>query len=109
MKHYECQFSNKLNLCQRMFFFSVRHFEMRPLLFMNYLIVGQGIAGTNLTFTLLERGNSVTIADNPQEFSSSKVAAGLFNPITGRKMSKTWLADSLFAQFLPKIRAETEG
>lgn len=27
---------------------------------------------------------------------SSRAAAGLFNPITGRKMVKTWLADSLF-------------
>jgi glycine/D-amino acid oxidase-like deaminating enzyme len=79
---------------------------------MNYLIVGQGIAGTNLAFTLLERGNSVTIADNPQEFSSSKVAAGLFNPITGRKMSKIWLADSLFPylhNFYPKLEQKLEA
>ena len=36
------------------------------------------------------------IIDNNPSVSSSKVAAGLYNPITGRKMVKTWLADELF-------------
>jgi len=34
--------------------------------------------------------------DQPAENRSSRVAAGLFNPITGKKMVKTWLADTLF-------------
>ncbi len=61
-----------------------------------YLIVGQGIAGTVLAYTLWKRGKRVALCDNPQGPSASKVAAGIFNPITGRKMVKTWLADALF-------------
>ena len=36
------------------------------------------------------------VVDQPLDNSSSRIAAGLFNPVTGRKMAKTWLADHLF-------------
>lgn len=62
----------------------------------HYFIVGQGIAGTTLAYTLLKRGHTVHIADNNQPQTASKVAAGLFNPVTGYRMTKTWLADRLF-------------
>lgn len=62
----------------------------------DYLIIGQGIAGTNLAFTLLEHGHKVLIVNQFQKHSSSRAAAGLFNPITGRKLTKTWLADNFF-------------
>ena len=60
------------------------------------LIVGQGLAGSLLALELEKRGKHVMILDNNPIVSSSKVAAGLYNPITGRKMAKTWLADELF-------------
>ena len=60
------------------------------------LIVGQGLAGSLLALELEKRGKNVMILDNNPIVSSSKVAAGLYNPITGRKMAKTWLADELF-------------
>jgi|TARA_B110001469_G_scaffold111547_1_gene113800 glycine/D-amino acid oxidase-like deaminating enzyme len=60
------------------------------------LIVGQGLAGSLLALELEKRGKKVMILDNNPTVSSSKVAAGLYNPITGRKMVKTWLADELF-------------
>lgn len=59
-------------------------------------IVGQGIAGTVLAFTLLGRGHTVHVADANLPQTASKAAAGLFNPVTGYRMSKTWLADRLF-------------
>jgi len=62
----------------------------------HYFIVGQGIAGTTLAYTLLTRGHTVQIADNNRPHTASKVAAGLFNPITGYRMTKTWLAERLF-------------
>ncbi len=62
----------------------------------DYLIVGQGIAGTILTYQLIKRNKTVAIIDNKPSDSSSRVAAGLFNPITGRKFVKTWKADELF-------------
>ena len=66
----------------------------------DYLIVGQGLAGSVLSYGLLKRQNKVLVIDEPQMKSSSNVAAGLFNPITGKKMVKTWLADQLFPQLI---------
>jgi glycine oxidase len=37
------------------------------------------------------------VFDEPQKNRSSRVAAGLFNPITGMGIVKTWLAEELFA------------
>lgn len=62
----------------------------------DYLIIGHGIAGAVLTHKLLEHDVSITVIDNPKNNHSSSVAGGLYNPITGRKMVKTWLADHIF-------------
>ena len=62
----------------------------------DYLIIGQGIAGTVLSRTMLAHGKEVHVVDNAEPFSASRVAAGLFNPITGHRMVKTWRADALF-------------
>jgi glycine oxidase len=63
----------------------------------DYIIVGQGLAGSSLAMRLLERGKRIIVFDDPQMNRSSRVAAGLFNPITGMGIVKTWLAEELFA------------
>ncbi len=61
------------------------------------LIVGQGLAGSILAFQLHQAGFQVKIYNAPQPyFTSSLAAGGLFNPVTGRKLEQTWLADELF-------------
>jgi glycine/D-amino acid oxidase-like deaminating enzyme len=62
----------------------------------DYLIIGQGIAGSVLAHTLLKRQQSVLVLDQPYPQSSSRVAAGICNPITGKRLLKTWLADEIF-------------
>ena len=62
----------------------------------DFIIVGQGLAGTNLSFHLLKSGKKILIVDKFREVTSSKVAAGLMNPVTGRRFAKTWLADLIF-------------
>lgn len=62
----------------------------------DFLIVGQGLAGSVLALQLLKRGQRVLVISNSEAPSASRVAAGLYNPITGRQMVKTWLADTLF-------------
>ena len=62
----------------------------------DYIVVGQGIAGTVLADTLIRQGKSVWVIDDPLLSNTSKVAGGLYNPITGRKMVKTWRADTIF-------------
>jgi glycine/D-amino acid oxidase-like deaminating enzyme len=54
------------------------------------LIIGQGLAGTCLAWTLHRRGISFYIVDNANENSSSRVAAGLITPVTGMRAVKTW-------------------
>jgi glycine/D-amino acid oxidase-like deaminating enzyme len=63
------------------------------------LIIGCGIAGATLAYTLLEEGFDTHIISDENGESSSKVAAGIFNPVTGKKLQKTWLAHELFPYF----------
>ena len=56
----------------------------------DFLIIGQGIAGTVLAWQLLSRGQRFIVVDREDESTSSKVAAGLVNPITGRYLTKSW-------------------
>lgn len=51
------------------------------------IVVGQGLAGTALTWMLLERGLSVRIVDAPAGPSASRVAAGLITPVLGRRLA----------------------
>ncbi len=51
----------------------------------DYLIVGQGLAGSLLAWQLLARGKRVLVVDRDETDTSSKVAAGLVNPIAGAR------------------------
>lgn len=63
----------------------------------DFIIVGQGLAGSVLAVQLHNAGKEVSIIDQ-QENHSSRIAAGLFNPVTGKNLSKTWLANEVFAK-----------
>lgn len=62
----------------------------------DYLIIGQGIAGTVLGYSLLKKGCSIVMVSDDAPDAASRVAAGLYNPVTGKRMSKTWKAAELF-------------
>jgi glycine oxidase len=59
------------------------------------IIVGGGLAGMVLAFRLHEEGIPFTLIDNPSLSSSSRVAAGLWNPLVFKRMSKSWMAEDL--------------
>lgn len=61
----------------------------------DYLIVGQGIAGTLLTHFLSKAGCRVLVVDQPHRAASSLKAAGVINPITGRRFAKSWMIEQL--------------
>lgn len=61
----------------------------------DYLIVGQGLAGTLLAYFLEKAGQKIKVIDQAKPNAASKVAAGLINPITGRRYVKSWKADQL--------------
>ena len=56
----------------------------------DYLIIGQGICGTLLSWFLHKEGKSFMIIDDSNEHSASKIAAGIINPVTGRRYVTTW-------------------
>ena len=64
-------------------------------LMLDYIIVGQGIAGSMLSWFLMKEDRRVLVIDELNTSSSTYVASGITNPITGRKFVKTWLADEL--------------
>ena len=61
----------------------------------DYIIVGQGLAGTFLSYFLRQKGYNLLVVDNAYEGCSSMVAAGIINPITGRQFNKSWLIDDI--------------
>ena len=64
---------------------------------MRCLIVGQGIAGTVLAWTLRQRGAEVQVADAGFSNTSSSIAAGIINPVTGKRFVMSWR----FNEFYP--------
>lgn len=66
----------------------------------NFLIVGQGLAGTVLAHELMQRGKSVHVIDQFNPSSASRVAAGLFNPFVFKWITKSWKAGELIPQLL---------
>ncbi len=61
----------------------------------DYIIIGQGICGSFLSWNLWREGQAIIVIDQPQPFSASKVASGVINPVTGRQVVTTWMADEL--------------
>lgn len=61
----------------------------------DYLIIGQGISGSFLSYFLLEKGASVIVIDESTEHTASKVASGMINPVTGRIVVTTWMIQEL--------------
>jgi glycine oxidase len=62
----------------------------------DYLIVGQGLAGTLLSYFLIKEGKKVLVIGKSLPGASSECAAGIVNPVTGRRYAKSWRYDELF-------------
>lgn len=57
------------------------------------IIIGQGISGTFLSWFCYQAGIDFIVIDQPGPHTPSKVAAGIINPVTGRRVVKVWLDD----------------
>lgn len=60
-----------------------------------YLIIGQGLCGTFLSYNLMKAGKQVLVIDESIANSASKVASGVINPVTGRRIVRTWEIEKL--------------
>lgn len=74
----------------------------------DFVIVGQGLAGTLLAYFLKKAGKTVLIFDNNHRHAASMVAAGIINPITGKNFVKSWRIDE-FLPFAQKTYTEIEA
>jgi glycine/D-amino acid oxidase-like deaminating enzyme len=75
-----------------------------------FTIIGAGLAGTTLAWALVRRGRSVIMYDAEPPVTSSRVAAGLMTPITGKRLAKSWRWDELrpvAERFYHGVEAET--
>jgi glycine/D-amino acid oxidase-like deaminating enzyme len=77
--------------------------------FVDYLVVGQGLAGSLLALLLQERGRSVVVIDNDHRHAASRAAGGIINPITGKRLNRPALIDKLLQHAFtvyPRIEAQ---
>jgi glycine/D-amino acid oxidase-like deaminating enzyme len=58
----------------------------------DYLLIGHGLAGALLARELRGRGHRVLVYDEPRPDTASRVAAGLMNPVAGKRFALTWRA-----------------
>ena len=73
-----------------------------------WLIVGQGLAGSALALRCQQNNIPFTVIDNFHSKSSTKVAAGMWNPLVFKRLTKSWEADVLIPE-LHKFYNWAEG
>ena len=61
------------------------------------MVIGQGLVGTWLGYFLHERAISYAIVDDGKHPSASRVASGVINPVTGRRMVQTWMIEDVLS------------
>lgn len=74
---------------------------------LDYIVVGQGLAGSLVALELIKHGYSIKVISDHDRPSSSAAAGGMFNPVTGKHLAKTWMADQIFP-FLNKYYKQLE-
>src|SRR5215472_6599661 len=69
--------------------------RLRTMQAVDYLIVGQGLAGSVFAALLLQRGRSFVVVDDGHRTAASKAAGGIINPITGKRLNRPGLIGEL--------------
>ncbi len=67
----------------------------------DYIIVGQGLAGTALAQRFTKQSLSFRVIDQLDPHQASRVASGIWNPIVLKRMKKVWQADAMLAELIP--------
>ncbi|MBK7668530.1 MAG: FAD-binding oxidoreductase [Sphingobacteriaceae bacterium] len=75
----------------------------------DFIVVGQGLAGSVLSLKLIDAGYTVMVIDKPELSSCSRIAAGIWNPIVFKRLTKSWMIDELLPELLSFYKnAETQ-
>jgi glycine/D-amino acid oxidase-like deaminating enzyme len=70
----------------------------------DYLIVGQGLAGSALAMACLQRGLSVAVVDDGKANAATRVAAGLVTTLAGKGMNPAWRQERYLPEALEYYR-----
>ena len=65
----------------------------------DFIIVGQGIAGTCFAFELLKRRKTFIIIDKYETNTSSRIALGVYNPLILKWFTVPWKIDHQLSYF----------
>jgi glycine/D-amino acid oxidase-like deaminating enzyme len=60
-----------------------------------FKIIGQGICGSFLSYYFYKAGLNFVVYDEAKPYTASKVASGVINPVTGRRIVRTWMIDEI--------------
>lgn len=71
----------------------------------DYLIIGGGISGRLLQLELMDRGHTAIVYDKLNDNQSTRVAAGLVNPVVGKYFTVGWRSD----QYFPSLASYYQG
>lgn len=63
----------------------------------DFLIIGQGLVGSWMSYYLNQAGQSCVVINQPSIPAASRIASGVINPVTGRRIVQTWMIET----FLP--------
>jgi glycine/D-amino acid oxidase-like deaminating enzyme len=71
----------------------------------DYIIVGQGLVGTWMSYYTHKAGKSFVVINDPNTPSATSVASGVINPVTGRRIVQTWMIDTLLSNAVNAYKA----
>jgi glycine/D-amino acid oxidase-like deaminating enzyme len=71
--------------------------DLRHVRRVDYIVIGQGLCGTWLSWYLAIENKSFIVIDRNDSITPSKVSAGIINPVTGRRMVKVWMAEKILS------------
>ena len=75
-------------------------------------VVGKGLAGSIIANDLIDAGKKIKVFSNSKQPSSTLVAGGMFNPVTGKYLGETWMLETLFPylfEYYRKLEKEFES
>ena len=75
----------------------------------DYIVVGQGIAGTVLAFQLRLKGKHVFVIDKHRDSTSSKIAPGTYNPMVLKRFTPCWKVEEQLSSLYHFIESFEES